>query len=67
MLVAWKTGFIDVVSSYAKDEPLLSNVFFDKDYKNYFLDHYSTGELSKKLNMINVLNHIYKRHLEIIL
>ena len=63
LLVAWKTGFIDVVSSYAKDEAVLSDVFFDKDYKNYFLDHYSTGELSKKIkNMINVLNHIYKRH-----
>ena len=51
LLVAWKTGFIDVVSSYAKDEAVLSDVFFDKDYKNYFLDHYSTGELSKKLKI----------------
>ena len=48
--------------SYAKDEAVLSDVFFDKDYKNYFLDHTVLASYQKIKNMINVLNHIYKRH-----
>ena len=43
LLVAWKTGFIDVVSSYAKDEAVLSDVFFDKDYKSKCFAHSHTS------------------------